>query len=149
MRNYVLIELDRTPPQINIYAPRYTTKEIVNTIIIESNEPLSNYQEIYVIDYDGVRHDYTFSKDGENRYIGNIRFANFNYGIVTLYARLQDNVGNISSVTSFPIEIKDSISSLKLDIRDKIMKIETSIKGTDTRVSDKSFNIYTKDDSLS
>jgi hypothetical protein len=118
MSGYVIIGLDTTKPEIEIYAPKYTTKEITNTITIKSNEALADYQEIYVIDSYGDRYDYTFEKESNSEFVGLIKFSNLPIGVVTIYARMKDDVDNYSDTVSLPINLKESLSLLKVDIRD-------------------------------
>jgi hypothetical protein len=144
MPNYVLIELDTTSPQIEVFAPRYTTDDIINKITIESNEKLANYQEVYVIDSKGLRHDYTFSRDSENTFTGIIRFINYPLGIATIYARMKDEVDNFSNIASTSIEIKEGLTLLSLDIKDSAMNIE--IKDGSMRIEIEDFDSYEKDE---
>lgn len=106
MANYVVLELDTTPPDLEIIAPQYTSPNIATEIIIESNEELSNYQEIYFIDSRGDRSDYIFLYDTD-RYVGIIQFNQVATGIGTLYVRLKDEVYNISAIYSKAIEVVD------------------------------------------
>lgn len=102
---------------VGIYAPSYTTKELLNKIIIESNEPISN-QEIYITDSNGIRHNYTFDREDENTLVGLVKFINYPLGIVTISARVKDEVDNISNLVSKSIVIKESLTLLKLEIKD-------------------------------
>lgn len=118
MSSYVLIDLDTTKPEISIYAPRYTTEEITNVITIEANEALSTYQEIYIIDSAGQRHDYTFEKESDNNFVGRIRFNNLPLGIAIIHARVTDEVDNVSDLALSAIEIKKAITLLSLEINE-------------------------------
>jgi len=100
-----------------MYAPKYTTREVENIITIESNEVLAQYQDVYVIDKNGDRHDYTFDRETDTELTGVIKFSNFPFGIATIYARLKDEVDNFSNVISASIEIKESLTLLNLEIR--------------------------------
>jgi len=119
MSSYLVIDFDTTSPQIEIFSPRYTTKDVVNEIAIQSDETLSNFQEVYALDSNGVRHDYTFLQVQGNQYIGQIRFNDFPYGIATIYARMKDEVDNYSDLIYKSIEIKESYTSLNLKINDR------------------------------
>lgn len=119
MSSFVYIEFDRTPPTVEIYAPSYTTVDLVNEITIEANENItSDHQEIYVIDSNGIRHDYTFEKGLDNQLVGLIKFAEYPLGIVTIYAKIKDEVDNFSNLVSKSITLKENLTLLKLDIRD-------------------------------
>lgn len=116
MASFVVIEFDRTKPTIEVHAPNYTTNEIVNVITIEASESLSSYQEFYIIDSQGGRHDYTFFQEAPNTYIGRIRFNTVPVGILNLYARVKDEVENISDLAVASIELKQDFQLLKMEV---------------------------------
>lgn len=155
MSSYLFVELDTTKPEISIYAPRYTTEDITNVITIESNEELSEYQDIYIIDSVGERHDYTFEKESGNQYVGRVRFNTLPLGIATIHARLKDEVGNISDLALSAIEIKKAITllSLKINEFESIIHVVKPISTTDIELIDRSSliesNIKSKDIDLS
>lgn len=134
MTSYVLIELDTSPPIIEIFAPRYVTRDSLNTITITSSEPLSNYQDIYALDSYGTRVNFTLQKISDVEYTGIIQFGDFQIGIIQLYARMKDDVDNFSNVISIPIEIKLSIAQATVDTNDENLsnilmdEIEPNIK---------------------
>lgn len=107
MSSYFMLELDTTAPLVEIYAPNYTTTDIITEIRVVANEELSPCQEIYIIDNSGIKHDLTFLHSG-NQFIGYINFHGFDFGIVTIYARVKDTVHNISALVSHPIHIMES-----------------------------------------
>lgn len=147
MANYVIITLDTTPPKIRIYAPKYTTKSIYNEIIIESNEELAEYQDIYAIDPKGDKHNLTFQRETDKRLVGVVRFNDMSDGIVAIHARVKDVVGNISNLASATIEIKDSISLLSLDISDSQRDISVRDNVRPNEVSDITYEINANDTS--
>lgn len=115
MASYVQITFDRTSPEIEIYAPRYTTNEIVNIITVEANEPLSTHQEFYVEDGQGGIHNYTFIQSEPHIFTGRIRFNdNVPYGILKIFARVRDEVDNESNLVMATIELKESIRLLTM-----------------------------------
>lgn len=116
MASYIKLELDTMPPKINIYLPPYTTNQSINEIIIESDESLSNYQDIYVIDSNGNRHDYNFEKTNDNQFEGIVKFSDLPIGIAVIYARMKDEVDNFSDIVSKSFVIKESLTLLYLDI---------------------------------
>lgn len=124
--SYVLIELDTTPPKIDIYAPRYTTRSFENLITIESNDILDSFQEIYVIDSLGNRHDYTFLRQ-ERRLFGTVKFNSLPLGTVTLFAKIKDDVGNESVLYQTRIELKENLSTLKLETSESVREINIQI----------------------
>lgn len=147
MASYIYLELDTTPPEIEIYAPSYTTTDVLNEIVINSvddKEIVSH--EIYVIDSNGNRHDYTFQKSEDGtQYIGIVVFSLFPIGMTTIYAQMTDDVGNISNIVERSFEIKESLTTLVLNIEDK--QYENTIKDSDMNIEtiDKSMIIDGKD----
>lgn len=111
MASYVILGFDTTPPQLQVYAPRYTTNETLNTITIESNEPLGEYQDIYIIDNSGTRHNLTFQRVTSRQYVGNIILNFVPNGIVSLYARMKDDVDNFSNVVTTVIEVRTGLDT--------------------------------------
>ena len=147
MASYVVVNIDTTSPTIEIYAPSYTTTDINNEITVQANENLSlNDVEIYTIDYQGVRTDYTFELDGD-KYIGDIRFADAPVGsIITLYARVSDDVNNISNLVSKTIHIVTNITILSLDINDRVIAdISINDKSMDTGIGNRSMRLDVED----
>jgi hypothetical protein len=125
--SYVVLTIDTTKPELEIFAPRYTTHDVTNTITIEANEPIADYQDIYVVDSQNVRHDYTFFKESDNQYVGKVRFNDFPLGVATIYARLKDEVNNFSDTVVKNLEIKESLNKGNISISDKeFMKVETT-----------------------
>lgn len=96
----------------------------MNVITVEANEALSTYQEFYVIDSKGNRHDYTFHQESPNLYIGRIRFNTTPFGILSLYARVRDEVDNISDVAVTAIELKEDFQLLKMEVSHREREIE-------------------------
>lgn len=147
MSSYVIVELDTTAPHIDIYAPRYTTRESLNIITIESDEALAEYQDVYVLDKNGDRHNFTFNRDTDNQYIGIIKFNTMPLGIVQIFARMKDEVDNFSNVASATIEIKNTLQSAVAKVNDKarfIVKIQES-KSDIIRVTDKNRKVVVSD----
>lgn len=128
MSSIVYIELDTKSPNLEIYAPSYTTTDLDNTIILESDESLSDFQEIYLIDSEGARYDYTFNKEKDNMLVGKINFTTFPIGVATLYARVKDDVENVSELISKSIDIKEFLSLLILEIKHKSMSLDINEK---------------------
>lgn len=118
MPSFVQITLDTKAPEIEIYIPSYTTNDLENEITIQSNETLGDYQEVYVIDSNGDRYDYTFSKY-EDKLVGLVKFSNLPLGMATIYARVDDEVDNLSDIIYKSFTIKEALTLLKLDIRDR------------------------------
>lgn len=129
--------MDTIAPKLEIISPQYTTREMQNTITIQANEEVSSYQEIYIIDSNNNRHDYTFSKVGEDKYVGYLNFYDYPIGIVTIYARLKDTVDNISNLFSKTMEIKDSIPFIHLKINDRVASLDIKQDISKVTISDK------------
>lgn len=129
MTSYFTLTLDTTPPNIEIYAPSFSNKVSNNTITVVSNEPLSSYQDIYIIDSKGNRHDEIFSFDGDRTFTGNITFDNYPIGMVMIYAQLKDVVDNPSNIATANLTVITTDDSLMLDLtmsevqRDKLLSI--------------------------
>jgi hypothetical protein len=151
MASYMVLTIDTKNPTVEIYAPSYTTKDVMNTITIEADEPIANYQDIYVIDSSNQRHDYTFEKVSDNQYVGRVRFNTMPLGVATIYARVKDEVENYSNIAMKTFEIKDSIHKGNISISDKplvLAKVSDKeminakvrdYKGYEVKVSDKGY----------
>jgi hypothetical protein len=145
MAGFFLLELDTTGPDIVVNAPNYTTKDTPIDIIVSADETLSDgFQDFYVIDQYGVRHNCILSYD-EKEYTGRITLSTFDNGIVTFYARVKDEVGNLSALGSKAIQIIPSVNYLRLDIDDTISIAEfglaNNIKGIETSITNFNNNI--------
>lgn len=96
MNDHFLLDLDTTAPNVEIYAPYFTTPNATAYIFVEADEPLDNWQEIYTIDSAGTRRDYTFHFDGNSQFTGEISMIDYPEGNVTICARVRDTVHNTS-----------------------------------------------------
>lgn len=126
MASYVMIRVDTQSPTIAIYAPDYTTKETYNQITVESDEPLDTYQDIYLIDNLGTRHDFVFQRESSTKYVGYIQLATVPVGLHTFYARMRDEVRNYSELVSSVIEVRPSLDGtdgnlIKTIVRDEVL----------------------------
>lgn len=107
MGSYFYLTLDTTPPNVTIAAPNNVMPGIVSEIYINASEPIAEYQDIYIIDSIGTRYDLTFQYQPEsNRYYGELNVHGYAIGFATIYARLKDNVDNLSSLVSKVIDIR-------------------------------------------
>lgn len=139
MSNFFMLELDTTGPQIDIYMPTYTLSYIETEIRIQSNENLALYQDIYIIDSKNERRKYIFEHCGDYL-LGKITFNEYPSGIVTIYARLKDDVYNFSNtayksflIQNFPefkLEISDCIFENIIDSHIKHVSIKDNIRKT-------------------
>ena len=105
MSSYFTLEFDSTSPQLTITMPIRTIPQNVVEIEIKSNEVLATYQDIYIIDAVGTRHDYIFNKLDDYTYYGLVDFQTYPLGIATLYVRLKDEVFNESELYSKNINV--------------------------------------------
>jgi hypothetical protein len=112
MSSYLTIEFDKTSPIISVFAPRYTTNDVFNTITIESNEKLAEYQDVVIVDSEGNEHGVTFERANDKQYIGNIKFYNLPLGLTRINARMKDDVDNYSNTAYAIIDIKTSIDTI-------------------------------------
>lgn len=113
---FFTLELDTTGPNINIYMPNYTATSIETEIVIQSNEKLSEYQEIYILDSNRKRHDLIFEYHGDYL-LGKLVMNNISIGIATIYARLKDDVNNLSNIAYKSFLLEDS-TDLQLEIKE-------------------------------
>jgi hypothetical protein len=129
MEGYFILEFDTTGPHIDVYAPKYTDRVANNTINIISNEKLSDYQDIYIVDSQGKRHDLIFSFDGDKTFSGNVTFNGYPMGVTTIYAQLKDEVGNVSNLAYTHISVITSTynSMLRLTMAEKAHSTNSSI----------------------
>jgi hypothetical protein len=147
MASYVLLSIDTASPNIEIYAPSYTTTDIINEIVVQADESLSlDYYELYAIDNNGVRYNYDFLLD-DDKFIGHVKFYDMPIGsIITLYAKVMDKVGNVSNLVSKAIHIAGSITLLTLEINDReLVNVEIDDKSRSVETSDKAMNIESSD----
>lgn len=140
MSSFVYIELDTQAPKVDIYSPSYTIPELTNTITIESDEYIYT-QNIYIIDSNGVKRNYTFKQEEANILVGEVSFFGYPFGIATIYASLSDDVENISNVVMKDIAIKESHIKLKLDIGDGTRELNINSKCQDTDIADRSMPV--------
>lgn len=109
MSAYFELVLDTTGPVIEVYAPSYATGTDDIEITIQANERLGQYQEFYLIDANGTRHDYIFDYYGDH-YYGIVDTSNLPVGMAIFYARAKDEVFNFSNEAQKAIEIKQTVS---------------------------------------
>lgn len=110
MASYFDLMLDTTGPIIAVALNSYTVQGVECDITILSNERLSaEMQNVYIADAAGKKHNLilTISADGMS-YTGTTNFNECAAGIATVYAQLQDDVGNLSNLASATINILPS-----------------------------------------
>lgn len=138
MPSYFTLELDTTGPIIQINAPTYSSRESDNIITVVGNETLSSYQDIYIVDSTGVRHDVTFSFDGNETFTGDIVFNGYPIGVATIFAQLQDEVGNNSNIAQAHISIIASTyySLFKLSLIEQTVKPQLTLSNRTNTVGE-------------
>jgi hypothetical protein len=110
------LELDTTAPDIEILSPSYTTKSQPIDIVIEANEELSSYQDLYLVDNHGKKHQLTFKHMGT--YLeGVINTGSIPVGVTTIYAQVKDTVDNLSKLVSYSFKIIGG-NPLRLEVKD-------------------------------
>jgi hypothetical protein len=102
---YIFLTLDTTQPQVEIYAPVYTNRLTTQEIRISASENLSDFQNIYVLDSQKKRHDFVCIKVSEKEFVGEMTFSGYPYGIATICAQVSDEVGNLSRLAMFKINV--------------------------------------------
>ncbi len=103
--NWFTLTLDTTPPQVEIIAPYYSILTSKLPVEVVANEELDHWQEVYLIDANGDRYDFTFQHRG-NKFYGLVDLSSVTLGIATLYVRVRDVVHNVSDLNSATIDIK-------------------------------------------
>lgn len=131
MVSYFELELDTTPPTIEIFTPNSASHKYSTTVRIESNEELLEYQNIYAINSLGYRQELHFIYH-YFYYEGEIIFENENE-IVTVFAQLKDTVGNISELVSKPVRV--------LDGQPLVIELSSNPRQTKSSVSSQNFKL--------
>lgn len=98
------LELDTTGPEIYIVAPQYTTPNEEIELYVIGDENLAVYQDIYIVDSRGNRHDVIFHYEGD-RFFGIVKLWDYPPGMATIYAQMKDGVDNPSNLASKAISL--------------------------------------------
>jgi len=125
MANYFVLTLDTTAPEIIINAPSTVYEELVFTV--EANEELDTYQNIYIIDAEGTRHDLILLYDDTSFY-GTVNLSDYPEGVMTIYAQVRDKLFNKSVLASKQIVKTSSVLKFKTFNVEKIINIKTQVK---------------------
>lgn len=106
MNDYFILEFDTTPPDVFIDSFDSTVWNAVYVVtIIPTADFDPSYQEIYIIDGEGTRHDLTFAVEG-NTLVGTFTLIGFPRGeIINLYVCLRDTVWNYAPVVNKQITV--------------------------------------------
>lgn len=133
--DYFILNLDTTEPEVEINSPVYTTPNIVTEITIQSNEKLSSYQDIYIVDSEGNTHILDCLYQGDH-FVYKGYLNQLSFGMAVIYAQLKDEVENKSALVSKSINIMESnvftldknVSVPSLSLRKESMDINTVSK---------------------
>lgn len=110
MSSYFTLELDTTPPKIELFGMNYTAKGADYDIEIRSSEPLMLWQDIYIIDSSGSRIDVTLSfSDDRTALKGTVTFRDVKAGLASIYAQLKDEVGNLSNLALITVNVLETV----------------------------------------
>jgi hypothetical protein len=126
-RNYFELTLVTKRPDVNIIMPRYTTREILTHVLVESDITLSDEQNIYVIDSKRNKKNITLTNKGDYME-GEFSFYDLAHGICTLYVQVKDEVLNESPLVWRTFNLLDVMSFNELQIElshDVDLEIET------------------------
>lgn len=130
--NYFTLELDTTPPSLQILTPNNAPSNNTTIVRIEANEELADWQNIYAIDGLGNRQDLSFNYH-LTYFEGEVTF-NFENEVITIFAQLKDTVDNISDIVSKPIRILNG-QPLTLILNSKSRTLECAELTTNINVS--------------
>jgi hypothetical protein len=124
--NYITLELDTTRPNVEIYAPSYVTRYSPTEVRVVTNEILDTWQETYVIDSLGNRHDLTFLYN-ETEFIGEIEFNGYPFGITQLFVKVRDEVLNESDLMNFTFNLVSS-EKFTITMTENVRKVNMTEK---------------------
>lgn len=141
MSSYFVLELDTTPPAIDVYVPQYTTPSIETEMRVVASEELDQFQEIYFVDSMGIRHDVTFQQE-EKGFVGIMKFNEFPLGMTQIYARVRDEVFNVSRLVSKAFVIREAMM-LEMYLEEIIQNIDDEISVMNITMNNKHKNITT------
>lgn len=92
MTSFFTVTLDTMAPGLIMTVPLWTLKTCI-PVIVQSDEPLDKWQEVYVLDSKGKRHDFTLAWE-EYSLAGTIAFQEIASGIALLHVGVRDRVFN-------------------------------------------------------
>jgi len=134
--NYFILELDTTSPVIEIECPDYTTKREPLPIIIQANEALDSWHDVFIIDSQGTRHNVILTLNGD-RFEGFISFNDAHYGVATIFARTRDEVFNVSNIAQKSIVVMaDAEVFLEILISEAVMALVSTEEAQDIETSE-------------
>jgi hypothetical protein len=134
MSSYFTLELDTTPPYIEMSTQDTAFPDSIIQVLISSNEPLGEYQDIYLIDSAKVTHNLIFKKINSYMYEGFIDFSSVSLGISRLYARLDDTVSNLSNVALADILVAKDATFVSIFTEIVVRELDTETLGSDISI---------------
>ena len=109
MANFFTLRLDTTGPDVEIRIPPYVLSTYDMDITVAANEELeSGYQNFYLIDSTGKRHDFTLTHYG-SYFKGRIAAGSLPLGVASIYVQVQDKVLNLSPVIYRTFQIVEGV----------------------------------------
>lgn len=134
-----LIELDTTGPKIEANGPAYSTRHSLVEILVVANEKLSRYQDFYLLDSKGARHDVIFDYQGDH-FIGELQLNDFPIGMATFYATVKDDVLNFSNLATHTIKITDQ-SNVGVSVNSLSRRVVAADHSSKVRVNERSNSV--------
>jgi hypothetical protein len=139
--DHFTLDLDTTNPSIILATPNYGVKNKPMYIRVESDKPLDSFQFMYMIDANRNTHPITLSHEG-TYYAGLIDLTNLPKGVTRVYARVRDELHNVSDeiYQAFYLAEKTSVNvKLNLSVRD--IHIHGTLQTVETDVTFRSVHI--------
>lgn len=131
LASFFQLELDTTPPILEIFSPNNASSSTKTRIRVQANEELLDYQNIYALDEAGKRQNITFIYHKD--YFETDVIFKFNNQIITIIAQLKDVVGNISNIATKTIRIING-KPLYLETDEKVRNIIENIIQNDIQL---------------
>lgn len=147
---YFFLTLDTAPPQVNIYAPTYTNRLTTDEIRIESSEPLGEFQNFYIIDCEGNKHNLIFTQESDTVYTGQLTFSGYPYGIATIFAQVKDTVDNPSRLATASINVIPVFNSysLNMNLTEAVTGVVMSEKASNHSLSEQTNELTLSEENM-
>lgn len=146
MSNFITLELDTTPPEIEIYAPRYVINGNYLEFRVSANEAVDTGKTIaYAVDNGQNEYPIVLEWDSENNeFIGLVDTFGFENGIAKVVVRLWDEVHN-ASTTEKVFKVLGNIADMDIAVKRMPMAINNVPNLTRVRLNNNSPTITLKD----
>jgi hypothetical protein len=116
MASWLTLELDTTPPNVEIYSPTYLAKDSTNQIEIVADEVLAKSgHNIYTVDANRIIRPLNLTYDN-NKLYGNIDVYDYPVGQLYIFAQLLDDVFNTSILYSKTVNVVNNLGKMKLNL---------------------------------